>query len=161
MSLLFIFIFFFFFNDTATTEIYTLSLHDALPIYPGPPSVPGTYVPPRNRPLPDLHLILLSAWQQPQSLPRRVILPRRPVADHTRGGPASTISRDSSSGSKWISDSIHHVMPACASPARSTVTGSCQAGLALPAAAMSKARPSGSPARRSAVSRPATSSGAG
>src|SRR3989442_11940268 len=27
---------FFFFNDTATTEIYTLSLHDALPIY-----VPG------------------------------------------------------------------------------------------------------------------------
>src|SRR2546426_6966501 len=40
---------FFFFNDTATTEIYTLSLHDALPILPyrcggcqsvsGPPGV--------------------------------------------------------------------------------------------------------------------------
>src|SRR5258707_13181434 len=30
MSLEFLF---FFFNDTATTEIYTLSLHDALPIY--------------------------------------------------------------------------------------------------------------------------------
>src|SRR2546426_2587854 len=28
---------FFFFNDTATTEIYTLSLHDALPIYQGDP----------------------------------------------------------------------------------------------------------------------------
>src|SRR6266702_8613315 len=28
--------FFFFFNDTATTEIYTLSLHDALPIGPPP-----------------------------------------------------------------------------------------------------------------------------
>src|SRR5256885_14051124 len=27
-------LYFFFFNDTATTEIYTLSLHDALPIYP-------------------------------------------------------------------------------------------------------------------------------
>src|SRR3712207_8090886 len=27
-----VFVFFFFFNDTATTEIYTLSLHDALPI---------------------------------------------------------------------------------------------------------------------------------
>src|SRR2546425_12104949 len=27
--------YFFFFNDTATTEIYTLSLHDALPIYNG------------------------------------------------------------------------------------------------------------------------------
>src|SRR5690242_21107598 len=49
--------FFFFFNDTATTEIYTLSLHDALPISPGrrsarlpapplrpdrPPSPPGS-----------------------------------------------------------------------------------------------------------------------
>src|SRR5216683_7357028 len=31
------FFFFFFFNDTATTEIYTLSLHDALPIlWPDP-----------------------------------------------------------------------------------------------------------------------------
>src|SRR5258707_5429806 len=28
-------LFFFFFNDTATTEIYTLSLHDALPISDG------------------------------------------------------------------------------------------------------------------------------
>src|SRR5260370_41558186 len=28
--------YFFFFNDTATTEIYTLSLHDALPISPTP-----------------------------------------------------------------------------------------------------------------------------
>src|SRR3712207_8290704 len=27
------YVIFFFFNDTATTEIYTLSLHDALPIY--------------------------------------------------------------------------------------------------------------------------------
>src|SRR3712207_8176040 len=32
-------LFFFFFNDTATTEIYTLSLHDALPIYQGPQPV--------------------------------------------------------------------------------------------------------------------------
>src|SRR2546427_5721145 len=36
---------FFFFNDTATTEIYTLSLHDALPIWDragdGQPSVPS------------------------------------------------------------------------------------------------------------------------
>src|SRR2546422_10905334 len=30
-------LFLFFFNDTATTEIYTLSLHDALPIYSLPP----------------------------------------------------------------------------------------------------------------------------
>src|SRR5476649_3051253 len=32
--ILFLLSFFFFFNDTATTEIYTLSLHDALPILP-------------------------------------------------------------------------------------------------------------------------------
>src|SRR5256886_12096824 len=36
LSTLFIFFLFFFFNDTATTEIYTLSLHDALPILHGP-----------------------------------------------------------------------------------------------------------------------------
>src|SRR5438067_5225001 len=33
---------FFFFNDTATTEIYTLSLHDALPIYPALLSAPSS-----------------------------------------------------------------------------------------------------------------------
>src|SRR5215813_11446216 len=32
MSIIHTFVYFFFFNDTATTEIYTLSLHDALPI---------------------------------------------------------------------------------------------------------------------------------
>src|SRR3712207_8148516 len=37
MSAVSIFVFFFF-NDTATTEIYTLSLHDALPISAGPGS---------------------------------------------------------------------------------------------------------------------------
>src|SRR5256884_8718518 len=36
MSTASFFFFFFFFNDTATTEIYTLSLHDALPIYLAP-----------------------------------------------------------------------------------------------------------------------------
>src|SRR5260370_40323679 len=38
---------FFFFNDTATTEIYTLSLHDALPIYR---YCPGTRRAQRRRP---------------------------------------------------------------------------------------------------------------
>src|SRR3712207_7235649 len=33
------YVFFFFFNDTATTEIYTLSLHDALPIWKGRPEL--------------------------------------------------------------------------------------------------------------------------
>src|SRR6267142_7231350 len=39
------FFLFFFFNDTATTEIYTLSLHDALPIWPGPSSVSHLHIP--------------------------------------------------------------------------------------------------------------------
>src|SRR2546430_16656371 len=39
------FLFFFFFNDTATTEIYTLSLHDALPISREPPGSLGTRLP--------------------------------------------------------------------------------------------------------------------
>src|SRR2546426_2823490 len=49
---------FFFFNDTATTEIYTLSLHDALPIY----------------------------WRLP--LRRRSLIPRIPGRLHRSGCPA-------------------------------------------------------------------------
>src|SRR4029453_19551563 len=37
----------FFFNDTATTEIYTLSLHDALPIWRG--GAPGSRVRDRHQ----------------------------------------------------------------------------------------------------------------
>src|SRR5687768_18424688 len=37
-STFFFFFILFFFNDTATTEIYTLSLHDALPIFHSPNS---------------------------------------------------------------------------------------------------------------------------
>src|SRR5256885_14915392 len=46
------FFFFFFFNDTATTEIYTLSLHDALPIWGG-----GRRAAPPDR-QPDAHLAI-------------------------------------------------------------------------------------------------------
>src|SRR6266511_598257 len=42
--------FFFFFNDTATTEIYTLSLHDALPIRPTPVTARSWPAPTRNPP---------------------------------------------------------------------------------------------------------------
>src|SRR2546422_4573301 len=49
--------FFFFFNDTATTEIYTLSLHDALPIF-RPAEVALHYVGPANRQEP-----LLAVWR--------------------------------------------------------------------------------------------------
>src|SRR5258708_30462052 len=40
---------FFFFNDTATTEIYTLSLHDALPICYAPPASAAPASPPARR----------------------------------------------------------------------------------------------------------------
>src|SRR3989449_7550987 len=40
---------FFFFNDTATTEIYTLSLHDALPISPIGNAMPGTICSPLEK----------------------------------------------------------------------------------------------------------------
>src|SRR2546430_17522972 len=50
------YIFFFFFNDTATTEIYTLSLHDALPIsqsqYSTAPPLKFQII---NHSSPDLH----------------------------------------------------------------------------------------------------------
>src|SRR2546430_12363750 len=44
--------FLFFFNDTATTEIYTLSLHDALPISPATTTCSPAPYPRRARPAP-------------------------------------------------------------------------------------------------------------
>src|SRR5215467_15545826 len=53
--------FFFFFNDTATTEIYTLSLHDALPIQreTGIEVIP--HLTPRDSTLAGLESLLLGA----------------------------------------------------------------------------------------------------
>src|SRR5215510_16006879 len=51
ISQVFPFFVFFFFNDTATTEIYTLSLHDALPISRRP-TCPRRRCPPRRGPGP-------------------------------------------------------------------------------------------------------------
>src|SRR5438034_11400501 len=58
----------FFFNDTATTEIYTLSLHDALPISSGRT---GQRAAPRRRPA------------HPRgAADRRCVLRRRPIRTH-------------------------------------------------------------------------------
>src|SRR5256886_17446942 len=70
--------FFFFFNDTATTEIYTLSLHDALPIarlggVPGGPRHLGV----RLRPPGDGRTL---------AVPRRVHLPVLRCGRHARAG---------------------------------------------------------------------------
>src|SRR3712207_7228644 len=68
----------FFFNDTATTEIYTLSLHDALPIYrksgngavifvqddAGKDQVSGEPFAAYLKELPSLRLVVLNACQR-------------------------------------------------------------------------------------------------
>src|SRR6266480_5706601 len=88
--------FFFFFNDTATTEIYTLSLHDALPIF-----VPATWTDGKRRSGcpntpnspsvgPRLHLMRLPCrakrnWQA-SSNDNRLSRPPPPVGGRPCGG---------------------------------------------------------------------------
>src|SRR6266705_7183261 len=79
--------FFFFFNDTATTEIYTLSLHDALPICQ--PAVPPALdiggaigalaVPNRQVDRSEEHT---SELQTPYELVRRRLLEKKKYRDH-------------------------------------------------------------------------------
>src|SRR3712207_7290587 len=57
----------FFFNDTATTEIYTLSLHDALPISPEPSGTllaPSAAVPERAMSRRDWPRVRPRAWRR-------------------------------------------------------------------------------------------------
>src|SRR5437868_8251850 len=91
----------FFFNHTATTEIYTLSLHDALPISRGSPSrrvrrssvwrQPSSVTSIRAR-----HHGLFPGAPQAQRRPRAVRRPgkelaqRQPHRRHLRGGPQAT-----------------------------------------------------------------------
>src|SRR2546422_8594889 len=69
---------FFFFNDTATTEIYTLSLHDALPISRRGPTRPSGNdtdpgeTPPTRR-----------GWRRHRSRPRDQARPRTRSEEHT------------------------------------------------------------------------------
>src|SRR5574340_1836508 len=70
------FSFFFFFNDTATTEIYTLSLHDALPISRLPwrsPPRPGSFRMPAFR-RSEEHT---SELQSPKDLVCRLLLEKK------------------------------------------------------------------------------------
>src|SRR5258708_20344719 len=61
--------FFFFFNDTATTEIYTLSLHDALPIS----DTLRRLV--QRAEKDNLDLVSLMVLAQVNSLPERLLIP--------------------------------------------------------------------------------------
>src|SRR5438067_9141837 len=72
----FFFFFFFFFNDTATTEIYTLSLHDALPIsyerVLAGQSMPGVFIVRNKRPFgPLIDEILLRSEEHTSELQSR------------------------------------------------------------------------------------------
>src|SRR5438445_5173448 len=83
---------FFFFNDTATTEIYTLSLHDALPIFLNVPSIVvsarvATYsVAPRSKPAqPNRSEEHTSELQSRQYLVCRLLLEKKNEDPDRRG----------------------------------------------------------------------------
>ena len=65
---------FFFFNDTATTEIYTLSLHDALPIFEGEGQID---------PLDFVRTIAVARIMMPQSMVR-IAAGREHMSDETQ-----------------------------------------------------------------------------
>src|SRR5258708_16620315 len=83
---------FFFFNDTATTEIYTLSLHDALPIShtPAPtvstrPAITGSRRVSCERPLGHPRSgEATSELQSPDHLPFRLLLGKKKKHPHMR-----------------------------------------------------------------------------
>src|SRR3989449_2564729 len=73
-------VFFFFFNDTATTEIYTLSLHDALPISGAAYRADRPAGAPRHAVRPPRH----TARRDPGDLPRGHRAQRAARPDHRR-----------------------------------------------------------------------------
>src|SRR5258708_9761839 len=94
---------FFFFNDTATTEIYTLSLHDALPISPdrispranlelwGASRAPfADFRPPRRRSPPHRSEEHTSELQSPDHLVCRLLLEKKKKARYTYNNSTST-----------------------------------------------------------------------
>src|ERR1041385_3571189 len=103
------FFFFFFFNDTATTEIYTLSLHDALPIWEPARSAAGAG---RRHPLPCESMFDCTSWQGPgqhtmSSLATQLWPPETPQpalgapqtkTPHPRGCVPFTMRRDGGGG---------------------------------------------------------------
>src|SRR6266498_6102660 len=84
------FCFFFFFNDTATTEIYTLSLHDALPISPAPRR--GAPCGPLDQTALGLVLPALAGWPLPAvgPPPRPSASPPAPLVQPARAASSAT-----------------------------------------------------------------------
>src|SRR5256885_4321618 len=83
--------FFFFFNDTATTEIYTLSLHDALPIcakargpFATPRSLPSSWLARSGPARSEEHT---SELQSPCNLVCRLLLEKKKKKVYVRATP--------------------------------------------------------------------------
>src|SRR5215204_7594842 len=89
LSRCFVFFVFFFFNDTATTEIYTLSLHDALPISS---PCPATRCPrgPRNRARRSRSEEHTSELQSHSDLVCRLLLEKKKKINRGRSSPINT-----------------------------------------------------------------------
>src|SRR5256885_13081392 len=90
-----VFYYIFFFNDTATTEIYTLSLHDALPISRrrlpsprsgAPPATPGWWSA-RSGQAPRHRAVLVGSWRDRRAPPEEAA-PRAGVARPAAGSGA-------------------------------------------------------------------------
>src|SRR2546427_6362574 len=87
---------FFFFNDTATTEIYTLSLHDALPISGDayrPDQLPAAYLrrrPPLRLARPRLQVPVAG---EPDALAHLAGVRAPPLRESMREGPVLVINR--------------------------------------------------------------------
>src|SRR3989442_5436713 len=113
--------FLFFFNDTATTEIYTLSLHDALPIYvPAPavqPAKKAVVKPPPPKPAAPTTLTLAAGTRVPLAASESI------STRHAHAGDAftATVSQD-------VKDAAGHVVI----PAGSTVSGTITAAVPAP-----------------------------
>src|SRR6202142_4791532 len=86
---------FFFFNDTAPTEIYTLSLHDALPISPPgnvvPDRVSGAPEPFASRPLLVRSEEHTSELQSPKDLVCRLLLEKKKTPQLSDGNDNSLL----------------------------------------------------------------------
>src|SRR5215467_1558138 len=117
----FLFFFFFFFNDTATTEIYTLSLHDALPIS-FPPKSPrirnrAPHRRPRIRRAPYARNASLESGRRPHRLnalerksPRLSLFPR---AGSSPRSPERSLAQRSSSLAPRTPRSQAHSLRLC------------------------------------------------
>src|SRR6266581_9669802 len=93
----------FFFNDTATTEIYTLSLHDALPILRDAHRAPRRGPPARRQGRLVRSEEHTSELQSPVHLVCRLLLEKKKAMTQRRlEGKVAHITRENSGGGKGI-----------------------------------------------------------